>query len=386
MLNTYSHQLATNSIMTQNGNYSVNRLLREHPDRLALLENSFNFDKNLIHKDFYQWSRVRSTKRELKPEILKLVVYLLYPLQTLERKREIYLISYYLLITKKFKKDFKILTKEIKDVYGIQNLFNYILNGRALKDLDVIPENNFFECYICLEQKQGDFAECENHHPDSLLCGGCYSSLSPKRCPICRHNTINFQTFDLPDTREISFKFNHHKFTQIYELDDGFTLFYCDGLDGITSLKISIHTFGSIALKEVIEYLADCDGEDAPELFDCLPPANRYLFPTVEILASFIDSIADNNPEQILPLLLELNTPEKAFKFYHSNLRITEIADCAPDHQSLFMEKITMGYNFDGMVFNSPEGAYFLQHCDDKNARFNIHPFHYGKDFLEIDI
>jgi hypothetical protein len=372
--------------MTQNGNYSVNRLLREHPDRLALLENSFHFDKNLIHNNYYHWSRGFGTKRQLKPEILKLVVYLLYPLQTLERKREIYIISYYLLITKKFKKDFKIITKDLGDVYGIQNLFNYILNGRPLKDLDTINWGNSFDCYLCLESKQWEYFECENHHPDTFLCVDCYASLPQKLCPLCRHDTVNFQTFDMPDTREISFKFNNHNFKKVYELDDGLTLFYCDGLNGITSLKISLHTFGSLAAVEADNFLSDVDGEDAAILSEYLPPNARYLFPSVEIFASYINSILGDNHKYILTILLDLTNPRIAFKFYCDHLSEYEIGQHPTDFGSLFMEKITMGSSFEGLIFNSPEGCYFKQHCDAPDARLDMHPICYQQDFFQLTI
>jgi hypothetical protein len=177
-----------------------------------------------------------STKKELKNEILKFVIDLIYYNIGVNEKNNLFYMAHYL-IDRKFKPSFKLLSKNSLNISltSISDLYYYFLsNGKGKKpnfNEDKInnQEENILNCCCCLEDYNSNNNNLSGCCLNVYICSQCFQNLNPRRCPLCRSSNINLV---VNNNNNRLIKFTHNKktyeFNKYYNFLDynEFTLIY----------------------------------------------------------------------------------------------------------------------------------------------------------------
>jgi hypothetical protein len=192
-----------------------------------------------------------NNKNELKNEILKLVIDLIYYDVPVKEKNNLYYMTHYL-ISRRFKCNFKLISKSslLLNITSISELYYYFIsNGKIKKpifneDIIIEPiEQTLKNCCCCLEDYTDNFniTGCCN---SVQICEPCFIQLSPRRCPFCR--SYNLRINDI-NNRKIKFKYNNKLFEEEIKnnLDDNEILLYYLGYNekGQEKIKIKNYSF-----------------------------------------------------------------------------------------------------------------------------------------------
>jgi hypothetical protein len=182
-------------------------------------------DGNFVWKNLYD--RKCSNNRSLNFELLKVIVLLMYPVDTTTPEDQAKILKMCnFLIERQYKYDFLIITELgfKANIYPINRLYNYVIKGGKCArpfDFDTWSVQNRTasrvenaDCLMCC----GEFntwtfrAGCDNDCSDCReICKSCFKSITPKRCPYCRcphfRMVINTDTSD--NERMIKFNYNN---------------------------------------------------------------------------------------------------------------------------------------------------------------------------------
>jgi hypothetical protein len=318
------------TIKNENKKYSVNQFLTNHPQILNDLSNNFNVDKledlrneeylkaidtSSVDKKYYTYDKEFKTRKELNLELLKFIINLMYYEEGGENDfaqlDKIFYLSYYL-INRKFIHPFKIVSTSTfnYNLTTINKLYNYVVSGgKKPKPIfnDSVKTNLINEdmnlnknCCICLDDFiiNNNFISCQC---SVEICQDCFNNLNPRRCPLCRSNSINLKTIR---ERTINFNYNNKNYIKEIDLDcidsSEIVLIYLD----IGKLEIVEHNFKMNTYEYLKENLID-NLEDTAYLYTSSFLLDNLIHPFSQVFdLQLIEHLQNNEEREKINIIL----------------------------------------------------------------------------------
>lgn len=236
-MNTQEIQHQKNLTKITKSPKNINQFLTKNPNLLNTLNQNYtiNREHKNLYTDEYKYDENIKNKQELKTEILKFVIDLIYEDVEEYEKERFFKVSNYFINEKVITRPFKLISKLSFDskLTSINTLYNYIVSkGRTQEPIfnedieeedieeeeieepiieELIIEEAIIEepiiassiievepisrdCNICFETytDKTKFL-CENENCNNDICPCCFIRIiRPRKCPFCRNDKLAF--------------------------------------------------------------------------------------------------------------------------------------------------------------------------------------------------
>lgn len=304
---------------------TFNNFFHNRPNLVKFLELKFGYIHNFENYKFdYEFGTSKKSRF-----IEFIVEKLIYKDLDWKTKKNIEHILEYLLIKGDFKKKFKIIINENKEInyYNINEVYNLFFKkfDKEYK-LSNLYKNNMLnneielECCCCLsnyyKNENSSYIECGNDKCKlyNSLCSPCYEKLVNKICPLCRNK--NIKKINGTSEQIIAFYHNNKEFITSVKNEDfietsNILLTYFDKNHGNiikTSFKFITKDEVKKALYDHLKYNI-CNYKNS-FIYNFIGSDYLFLFPNVNIFSNYvIDLLKNENDDcnEILFNLIDLN-------------------------------------------------------------------------------